>query len=177
MRFYKDKTGELENLFRKVMKKECPHLKILRYVYIWREGESLDDEGIPIAASVRKLPNRDRDVFHRDVAMEVDKDIWADLTKEARYKLAHHELLHLRLTFVEPPEDEDAVDLSDYEVKRDSNDRLSFYVENHDIVIKKFKKELAQYGLTKAENQIRKFLNSVHKAHKGKTFKRSKREK
>ena len=78
MRFSQDTEGELEEYFTLVLKQYFPHyLKWLNFLYTWRNGEKLDEDSIPIIASVRKVQNRDRDIFGFDVIIEVDDERWS----------------------------------------------------------------------------------------------------
>jgi hypothetical protein len=161
MKFYFDDTGELEKYFEKIQLEHFASLAPVKWLYTWREGEKLDDEGRMIAASVRKLSSKDRDIFGYDVAIEVDADYWKKMKKKDKFRVAFHELLHVELEYDEDDEDFE-------EPFRDNEGRVKIWMNDHDIVIKRFEAELKKFGLSKDENKIRRFLNKVYKKHKKK---------
>jgi len=157
MRFYYDKSGKLEKIFKKVMDDNYPELSLLRWVYTFRDSEKLDEEGLPIIASVRKLVPRDRDIFDFDIMVEMDKEQWDAMGKSKKLKVVFHELNHTEIDWDDEDEQEPAVD---------KNDRIKFKLKPHDIVIKRFKEELNKYGLSEDEEEIRIMLNKIYKGKK-----------
>lgn len=164
MQYKTDKTGELDSVFSKVIANDFSVLKDLRFIYVFRNTPKNDEEGGLIEASVHKLSPRDRDVFNYDVCIEVDKDAWSEKDKKERRKLAYHELLHVKIDFI----NEEAPD-EEKQPKLDKNDRVVFSLAKHDVVIKRFKKELLKFGLSEGEEKMRKFLNKVAKTFDSKS--------
>jgi hypothetical protein len=48
----------------------------------------------------------------------------------------------------------------------DSEERICFHMKEHDLVIKRFKKELKKFGLSDEEEEIFDFLKRVDKKFK-----------
>lgn len=156
MKFIKDESGSLEEEFDFVKDRFYSELDELKFLYVWRDSEKFDDDGMIIYAEVRKLSNRDRDIFGYDVAIEVWKDGWKKANKDERNKIIFHELRHIKID-----EDEETG-----EIKYDKDDRVKYSLIPHDIVIRRFTEDLRKFGLSEQEDNIRVFLNSVHKEHK-----------
>lgn len=155
-----DKTGKLEKTFNKVVEKHFEELSVLKFVYAWRDKEKLDEEGIPILAEVFKLPTKDRDLWNYDVRIEVDEERWQEKEKDEKRKVAYHELLHIILEYDEADPEKDRPVKT---LKMDSENRVCFFITPHDIVIKRFEKEMRRYGLSDHEESVRRFLNKIHK--------------
>lgn len=161
MRFIKDKTGQLNKYFSKLIEDYFPELKALNFLYCWYDKSRYDDENQLIVASVRKIGNRDRDLFGYDVCIEADMEHWDSIAEDDQFKIAYHELLHIKLEYVDVNEEEDTE--VEQEVKVDKDGRICFYIDSHDIVLKRFKTELKIFGLSADEEKVRRFLNAVHK--------------
>ncbi len=181
MKFFKDKTGTLKKYFKPVIEEYFPHLDCLNFLFLFREGERFDDEGRTILASCRKLNNRDRDTFNFDCAIEVDFDIWEELSSKRRVKLAFHELNHVKLDYdvksqKKEEEDEDSddtnsVDDLDLEPSLDKEGRIKFSIRPHDINVNKFKADLEMFGLETDDDDLLKLLKKVKKSKKKKVLK------
>src|SRR5574343_132163 len=143
MKFTIDETGKIKKVFEEVMEQYFESLKVLQFVYVWRDGDKFDD-GRPIAAEVFKLSNKDRDLWGYDVRVEVADVIWAKYDKEEKRRLAYHELLHIELEYEVDKESGEATD----DINTDSEDRTCFYMNDHDLVIKRFRKEIKKFGLS-----------------------------
>lgn len=163
MKFTIDTTDKIKKVFEDVLDEYFKRLKVLKFVYVWRDTEKFDD-GQLIIAEVCKLSNRDRDLWGYDVRVEVDENHWAKVSKEERRRIAYHELLHPKLEYEVDKESGDETD----DVKLDAEDRVCFHMAEHDIVIKRFRKELKRFGLSEAEEEILDFLKRVDKSFKSK---------
>jgi len=157
MKFKVDESNRIEKVFNKVVEKEFPELGVLKFLYVWREQEKLV-EGQLVVAEVFKLTTRDRDLWGFDVRVEVDETTWPKMDSDERRKLAFHELLHIRLQYETDDNGEENKDV----VKYDSDERVCFYIEEHDLILKRFKRELKKFGLSSEEEKMRRFLNKVH---------------
>lgn len=158
MKFTVDETGKLKRVFSDVIDEYFPKLKILKFIYVWRDSEKFDD-GQLIAAEVFKLSNRDRDLWGFDVRVEIDEAFWTKQSKEDKKKLVYHELSHIQLDM---EVDKDTGEETD-EVKTDAEDRISFFIVNHDLVLRRFKRELKKFGLSETEREILEFLQRIDK--------------
>lgn len=163
MRFQQDKSGELKEYFESIIDRDFEDLSHLNFVYVWREEEKTDDEGNIIIATVRKLSNRDRDVFDFDCCIEVDQGMWDKLSDHEKFKISFHECSHIKVDTV--------IEKNKPMPKRDKNGRISFSVKDHDLVLKRFREELIKFGLSKEEEDILIFLKKVNELHAGKTNK------
>lgn len=133
----RDSSEVLGKLARKVFKKEFPILKRLNFLFLWKLGEpDWDDEGFPIAASARKLPVRERDIYGYDVEVKVFRDGWRKRGKKSRYRLIYHELRHVHIEVNE-----------DFKVLRDKDGRVKFQVVPHDVVVRTFEDEIKKFGI------------------------------
>jgi len=158
MKFTIDETGKIKKVFEAVLEEYFEKLKILKFVYVWRDSEKFND-GQLIVAEVFKLSNKDRDLWGYDVRIEVFEDYWTKLDKEEKRRLAYHELTHVELEYdVDKESGEDTDD-----VKIDSEDRICFHMVDHDLVIKRFRKELKKFGLSGEEEEILDFLKRIDK--------------
>jgi hypothetical protein len=136
----RDETGILRQLAKKVIN-ETPDflsLKQLKFIFTWYVGEEpeKDSEKTYIAASVRKLPIRERDLYGRDVEFRVNREMWNNANEESHYRLIWHELCHIGIRMDE-----------EFNIVLDDDGRVSFTMLSHDVVIKTFAKELDQFGL------------------------------
>lgn len=152
MKFRKDSEGRIEKVFEAMMRKKFPDHSRLRYLYVWRLGHKKDPEGGYVIASVQKLHPRDRDVFGVDVRIEVDKKIWEEFSPDERKATAFHELQHIVL-----PEEE----------KKDAAGRQVFKLRKHNLVIRRFKEELEEFGMDKDSRDVYKFLRKMAKKEDG----------
>ena len=97
----RDKKGELEAVANELIaeQKEFKILSKIKILYVWKLGDSpdWDDEGRPIAAETRKLPNRERDIYGFDVEIKVFKSSWRKRGIKSKRRLMWHELWHINL--------------------------------------------------------------------------------
>lgn len=134
-----DDTGALKKMVLRVMHK---HVKLrvitnLRFLFTWRLGDpEYDKESVPIIASVRKLPTRERDIYGNDVELRFNLDAWQRMSDKQRYRAIFHELLHIQIELDEH-----------MRVIGDDDGRVVFHLANHDVLIRTFKEELELFGL------------------------------
>lgn len=159
MKFFKDKHGELAKCFQYCIDRYFPALANYTFLYLFREGEKLDSEENLILAEVSKISPRDRDIYGFDIRVEVYVEYWNEATNKEKLKLAYHELCHIEPIFVKE-------DDPDSEIKEDKEGRLKYKLIKHDVVIRRFSKELEKFGLSEQEEKLRKMLNSINKAKK-----------
>jgi len=165
MKFCQDKTGKLAKLLFSTISKNQEYniLKNLNFLLVWREGKpAKDGDGGNIAAQVRVLPNRLRDLFGFDVEIEVCKDIWDRVDLKWKIRLLWHELRHF---YVEVDED------TNLPVK-DKENRIAVSIVPHDLVIRTFKDEIIKFGVDIDEVDTFKFMYKTYsEVKKGKTKK------
>lgn len=133
---WKDKSGVLKAFFEPFIKKEFPELTHAKMLYAFRDNEKKDDEGRPIAAEARKIPNKERDLYGYNFEILVHDVVWAKMSNKEKERLAFHELLHCRVSMDESGEPE-----------KDEHGRLITYLEGHNIYLKTFKEEIERYGI------------------------------
>ena len=135
-----DKKGELESVAKNLIlnEKTFKTLKNIVVLFVWRLGESarFDDEGRQIAATTRRLPTRERDIYGFDVEIEVFKQSWRRLSTKKKKRLMWHELQHIEIEQGE-----------NFKIARDDDGRVVLHIRPHDVVITAFEDELKKYGL------------------------------
>ena len=160
MKFTHDDSGELKEYFESVIAREFEELKFLNFVYVWCEDERTDDDNRVIVCMVRKIGNRDRDIFGYDIAVEASQEEWDKLTEDDKFRIAFHECLHVHVKTI--------MNDKKIEPKRDKNGRVSFSIKEHDISLKRFKEELIKFGLSGEEKKVLHFLSKVDELHRSK---------
>jgi hypothetical protein len=159
-RHRRDETGELFNIAKKLVtsKKstEFAHLKKVRILFTWRDTARKDDEGRSVAARASKLGPQIRDLIGKDAMIEVFEDIWPRLSPKWRVRLIKHELRHINVVF----------DEESGEPKYDKDGRIKIEIVPHDVVIKTFKAEILEYGVSTTDLPAVAFLADVHRKHK-----------
>lgn len=155
----KDETGELWKIAKAIIKADRTtrvddiaittfwDLRHLKFLMTLRDEPRKDEEKRIAAARVKVLSPELRDLFGKDVNIEVCEPIWADLTTRWRQRIIKHELRHIRISF-----DEDAFNDNGQRVpKYDKEGRIKVSVEPHDLVIRTFEADIAEWGLSQAE--------------------------
>jgi len=161
VKFTIDETGKIKKVFERVIEEHYEKLKILKFVYVWRDTEKMDD-GQVVHAEVFKLSNKDRDLWGYDVRVEVDENNWVKLDREHKERLAWHELYHIELEYEVDKESKEETE----DVRIDSEDRICFHCKTHDLIIRRFKKELKKFGLSEDEEEVLDFLKRIDKKFK-----------
>ena len=174
MRYKQDKTGQLDKLYNRIMKKHFPELSVLEFVFVWRDKEKYQ-EGQLIMAETSKLTNRDRDLFGFDVRIETDESNWDLISSKEQRKTAYHELSHIVLErekgSVESEEDDLAEREDDEEnpipqdIKYDKEGRVCFRLREHTMVMKRFEEELWEFGLSEDEDNMLRLLERIRDYH------------
>lgn len=145
---YERDTGKLQKEFEKVIGQDFPLLSDVPIIYTFRDSPQYDEDGIPIAASARKINNHDRDIYGYYFEINVHRETWDDMSKEQKYRLAWHELYHCQVSY-----DEDTGELI-----FDDNGNYITWLEPHDIVMKTFRAEIEKFGLFGADKTNAVFL-------------------
>lgn len=150
LKFEKDESGELEEIFEEIKDEEFPELNCCKINYIFRTTFKKDDEGGIVLGEAAKLPTRERDLYGYDFEICIHKGSWVRMKEEEKKRVAWHELNHLVVItdqFEEP--------------KLDKARRIKIGIKPHDLVIRTFMEELEIFGPTqeqiKAINKIKKF--------------------
>jgi hypothetical protein len=168
-KYWKDDKGDLEKIFKPLIEKHFPNLTQAQFIYTYHDKPTFDDEGEPIAAFARKIPNKERDIYGPDFEISVFQEYWITLSDKQKRRLAYHELLHPRIEMEDEDSDTPALD---------DNGRLITWIEPHDLVIKTFKQEIEVFGLSKGDVKVAEFLsNALATYYEKKAEKRSRKDK
>ena len=167
-RIVRDRSKELETMYRKVVGKDnqhFPELQLLRFLFTYRQGKpEWTKDNLIVYAQVRKLPPRERDVYLFDVELRVWKEGWDEMSPKQKRRTIWHELRHIQVDLDE-----------DFKPHLDSENRIKFYLAPHDIVIKTFKDEIEKFGLNPIDKQPIELL-SKHMGDKITIRKKAKRK-
>lgn len=159
-RHRRDETGELFNIAKKIVtsKKDTSfaHLKKVKILFTWRDTARKDDEGRQVAARASRLSPQIRDLIGKDAMIEVFEDIWPRLSPKWKVRLIKHELRHISVVF----------DEETGEPKYDKDGRIKIEIVPHDVVIKTFKAEILEYGISTTDLPSVSFLAEVHRKHR-----------
>lgn len=139
--FIQDDQGMIERAVQKVMKdhKEFQILQCLRFLYTFKCNDpQYDKDALPVEGFARKLSNRERDIYERDVEICVHQDSWVDKPKEQKYRLIYRLLLSINIE-IEGKEE--------LEIVTDDDGRVIFKIIPPDIVVRMYSKELEEFGL------------------------------
>lgn len=158
-RHQKDETGELWKIAKAIIKADRNtkvdgidittfwDLRVLKFLMTFRDEPRKDDEKRICAARVKVLSPELRDLFGKDIHIEVCEPIWTDLDARWRQRVIKHELRHVRISF-----DEDTFnDTGERVPKTDKEGRIKASVEPHDLVIRTFEADIAEWGLSQNE--------------------------
>jgi hypothetical protein len=173
-RHQKDDTGELWKIAKALIKADRNtkvdnidittfwDLRHLKFLMTWRDEPRKDDEKRICAARVRVLSPELRDLFGKDVHIEVCETIWQELSDRWKRRVVKHELRHIKITF-----DEDAFNDNGQRVpKCDKEGRLKVSTEPHDLVIRTFEDDIAEWGLSQSEVDLIERLKPYYRAVK-----------
>jgi len=150
-----DIKGKLEKLGKRVIKedKEFKSLGWVNINYCYRRPARFDKDGFLVAGQARRMPVQARDLFKVDFVIEMARDVWKHLSKEARHRLMWHELRHCQVVLDEASQPE-----------RDRHGRVKIKLDSHDLVVKTFREEVRKFGTAGHEKAIAKFLRKQAKA-------------
>lgn len=112
-----------------------------------RADPTYDDEGREIAATASKLSNRERDLYGSDFEICVYWPYYETLTVEQKERLIYHELLHCYIEF------DDNGDPA-----YDKDERVKIGCVPHDLVVKTFKQEIEEFGLSESDLAVAEFF-------------------
>ena len=170
----KDDTGEMWKIAKAIIKADRNthvddilittfwDLRVLKFLMTWRDEPRKDEEKRIAAARVKVLSPELRDLFGKDVNIEVCEPIWRDLTSRWRQRVIKHELRHIRITF-----DDDAYnDTGERVPKLDKEGRIKVSVEPHDLVMRTFEADIQEWGLSQAEFDLIERLKPYYRAVK-----------
>lgn len=173
-RYQRDENGELWKIAKAIIKADREtkvddlnittfwDLRHLRFLLTFRDEPRKDEEKRIAAARVKILSPELRDLFGKDVNIEVCEPIWEDLDVRWRKRLIKHELRHVRIIF-----DEDAyADTGERIPKTDKDGRIKASVEPHDLVLRTFEDDISEWGLSRAEFELIERLKPYYRAVK-----------
>lgn len=154
LNFLQDDAGHLQRAVERVIKdheQDFALLRFLRFLYTYKMNDpQYDKDDQPIEGFVRKLPNRERDIYERDAEICVHFDSWRDKTKRQRYQLIYRQLLSIRIE----------LDGGDpLQVVQDDDGRVIFRIDPPDLVVRLYSKELEKFGLPTKYKRVVKRLS------------------
>lgn len=154
LNFLQDDAGHLQRAVERVIKdheQDFALLRYLRFLYTYKMNDpQYDKDDQPIEGFVRKLPNRERDIYERDAEICVHFDSWRDKTKRQRYQLIYRQLLSIRIE----------LDGGDpLQVVQDDDGRVIFRIDPPDLVVRLYSKELEKFGLPTKYKRVVKRLS------------------
>lgn len=152
LNFVQDTSGNIERGCKFVMKqhKDLEVLSCLRFLYTYKLGDPRwDADGMPVEAFTKKLSNRERDVYARDVEICVHADSWHEKTREQKARLLFRQLIGIRIEI----ESGESLD-----VAQDDAGRVKFRVDVPELTVRVFEREFEEYGLPAVYKQTVKTL-------------------
>lgn len=160
LNFLQDDAGHIQRGVERVIKdheQDFALLRYLRFLYTYKMGDpQYDKDDQPIEGFVRKLPNRERDIYERDAEICVHFDSWRDKTKRQRYQLLYRQLLSIRIE----------LDGGDpLQVVQDDDGRVIFRIDPPDLVVRLYTKELEKFGLPTKYKRVVKRLSGEEASH------------
>jgi predicted metallopeptidase len=171
-RHQQDETGELWKIAKAIIKADKNtvvdgidvttfwDLRHLKFLMTFRDEPRKDEEKRVATARVKVLSPELRDLFGKDIHIEVCQPIWDDLSVRWRQRVIKHELRHISITF-----DEDAYGETGKRVpKLDKEGRIKCSTVPHDIVLKTFEDDIAEWGLSENEMALLSRLKNYYKA-------------
>ena len=97
----------------------------------------------------------EQDVYGFDFEISVCEDVWEKFNADNRERIIFHELLHCRVELDEADR-----------ILLDKEDRPATYLQEHDLSLNTFKKEIEKYGLSTGSLETALFLQK-HIDHPG----------
>jgi len=171
-RHNRDESGELWKIAKAIIKADRStkldnidittfwDLRNLKFLMTWRDEPRKDEEKRIAAARVKVLSPELRDLFGKDVNIEVCEPIWRQLSARWHRRIIKHELRHVRIVF-----DDEAFDETGERVpKLDKEGRIRISIEPHDLVIRTFAADIEENGLSEEEYQAIRFLVKCYRA-------------
>lgn len=173
-RHQQDATGEMWQIAKKIIKADRKtvadnidittfwDLRHLKFLMTMRDEPRKDEEKRIAAARVKVLSPELRDLFGKDIHIEVCEPIWSDLDARWRYRVIKHELRHVRITF----DDEAFGETGERVPKTDKEGRIKASVEPHDLVLRTFEDDISEWGLSQGEFDLITRLKPYYQAVK-----------
>ena len=173
-RHQQDETGEMWKIAKAIIKADSKtrvdnidistfwDLRHLKFLMTFRDEPRKDEEKRICAAKVKVLSPELRDLFGKDIHIEVCGPIWDDLDARWRQRVIKHELRHVRVVF-----DEDAFNETGERVpKTDKDGRIKCSTEPHDLVMRTFEADIQEWGLSQTEFDLIERLKPLYRAVK-----------
>lgn len=155
-----EKSGDVERIFNSVIEKYEDEFGFLTenaiFQFTTRETPTYDEDANPIAATAQKLSNRERDLYGSDFEICVYWEYWESLTDSQKERLIYHELLHC---YVDVDEEDETYP------KYDKDERVVIGIVPHDLVVKTFKAEIEEFGLSSGDLQLAEFFYNQYKKY------------
>jgi len=144
MKYRQDHDGVLKEIAEDLINKyeDFEHLKDVNILFLWVSGWKQRPGEKRILGQARLADRRLRDVFGYDAIIEINEDVWPELTKRQRRKLVFHELCHLGKRVNKAGE-------------------VSLTIIKHDFELARFRREIEVFGLDHDEEDFRAFLNAI----------------
>ena len=163
LKFEKDETEGLDNLFENCRAKYFPNLIHAKINYIFRTSQKKDDEGMFVLGEAKKLSSKDRDIYGYDFEICIYKEAWNKANRKRKERIAWHELNHLIVLHSRIDEDEPRIDKAG---------RVLINIKPHDVIIKTFEEELIKFGPEDYQIDAVKSINKYLKQKKRKEKRR-----
>jgi hypothetical protein len=173
-RHQQDDTGEMWKIAKAIIKADRKtvvdnidittfwDLRHLKFLMTMRDEPRKDEEKRVAAARVKVLSPEPRDLFGKDIHIEVCEPIWVDLDARWRQRVIKHELRHIQITF-----DEEAfADTGQRVPKLDKEGRIKASTVPHDLVLRTFEDDIAEWGLSQLEFDLIERLRPYYRAVK-----------
>jgi hypothetical protein len=136
--YWRDDTKFLKIIGFKLMRAKYPLLLELRINYIWRNIPERVSSTHVRKTTLRKLANKDRDIYGYDAQIEVDISSWIKSIIKDKIRLVDRELKRIL-----PLIGEDGI------IKKDQSGRTIFTVGSHEMIVETSEEEIKEYGLSK----------------------------
>jgi hypothetical protein len=156
-KYWKDEKKQIEPHLKKFLTKaDFPELHDgIKFLLTFHTPPQKVEANQVRAAYARKASKYEQDVFGFDFEISVCEDVWDKLDAENRDRIVYHELLHCRV-------DLDAAN----RVCLDKEDRPVTWLEEHDLSLNTFQKEIEKFGLSSGSLATALFLQK-HLEHPG----------
>ena len=162
MKFYKDKSGDLGSIFKRVVAKHFKNdpITLAKIQYVFWEGEKTTNDGRIIHGEARIPSPRERDIYGFDFIISVYDEYWnEDASARDKIRLAYHELNHCIVMCEESTG-------KAFVPKRDKEGRLKVKINPHDVNLNLFLGEVKLCGLADDEENFVEALSMTAKNFK-----------
>lgn len=174
-RHHQDETGEIRKYARQIIKAaKNTHvddlvttfwdLRRVKFLFTFRDEPRKDEEKRFVSARVKVLSPELRDLFGKDVHIEICEPTWRQLTVRWKKRLVKHELRHVKIDW----DDKHFEETGERLAKTDKEGRLKVSIEPHDLVLRTFEDDIEEWGLSNVEfDLIRRLLPYYRAVKKG----------